>query len=117
MKVGSENGRDMSKFDNILYHHINVNNDKTEALADSKTFLDLYYSADYGKAGLESWLTYGPPKDCIAHLKRFKAHGCRRITFRISTMRDPMAPIPPGRSRTSCRSFETGGLETVLGGG
>jgi alkanesulfonate monooxygenase SsuD/methylene tetrahydromethanopterin reductase-like flavin-dependent oxidoreductase (luciferase family) len=28
--------------------------------------------------------------DCIAQLARFKASGCRRITFRISTMGDPM---------------------------
>jgi alkanesulfonate monooxygenase SsuD/methylene tetrahydromethanopterin reductase-like flavin-dependent oxidoreductase (luciferase family) len=91
--VGRAAGRDMASFDNVLYHHINVNDDKAEALADSKTFLDLYYSADYSKERLESWLTYGPPGDCIAHLQQFKASGCRRITFRISTMRDPMAQL------------------------
>ena len=48
------------------------NDDKADALADSKTFLDLYYSADYSKERLESWLTYGSPRDCIAHLKQFK---------------------------------------------
>jgi alkanesulfonate monooxygenase SsuD/methylene tetrahydromethanopterin reductase-like flavin-dependent oxidoreductase (luciferase family) len=91
--VGRAAGRDMASFDNVLYHHINVNDDKAEALADSKTFLDLYYSADYSKERLESWLTYGPPGDCIAHLQQFKASGCRRITFRISTMRDPLAQL------------------------
>jgi alkanesulfonate monooxygenase SsuD/methylene tetrahydromethanopterin reductase-like flavin-dependent oxidoreductase (luciferase family) len=91
LQAGRDAGRDMSGFDNILYHHINVNEDKDDALADSKKFLDLYYSADYSKERLESWLTYGSPRDCIAHLKEFKASGCRRITFRISTMRDPMA--------------------------
>ena len=89
LKVGRDAGRDMSGFDNVLYHHINVNDDKAAALADSKRFLDLYYSADYSKERLESWLTYGPPRDCIAHLKQFKACGCRRVTFRISTMGDP----------------------------
>jgi alkanesulfonate monooxygenase SsuD/methylene tetrahydromethanopterin reductase-like flavin-dependent oxidoreductase (luciferase family) len=91
LQAGRDAGRNMSGFDNILYHHINVNEDKDDALADSKKFLDLYYSADYSKERLESWLTYGSPRDCIAHLKEFKASGCRRITFRISTMRDPMA--------------------------
>jgi alkanesulfonate monooxygenase SsuD/methylene tetrahydromethanopterin reductase-like flavin-dependent oxidoreductase (luciferase family) len=91
LQVGRDAGREMSGFDNILYHHINVNDDKAAALADSKRFLDLYYSADYTRERLESWLTYGPPRDCIAHLKQFKACGCRRITFRISTMGDPMA--------------------------
>lgn len=90
LAAGRAEGRDMSGFDNVLYHHVNVNDDKDAALADSKTFLDLYYSADYGKERLEAWLTYGPARDCIAQLKRFKDTGCRRITFRISTMGDPM---------------------------
>jgi hypothetical protein len=50
-------------------------------------------SADYGKERLEAWLTCGPPRDCITHLQRYAACGCRRITFRISTMGDPMAPL------------------------
>ena len=49
--------------------------------------------ADYGKERLEAWLTYRPPVDCIAHLQRYAASGCRRITFRISTMGDPMAQL------------------------
>jgi hypothetical protein len=83
----------MAGFDNVLYHHVNVNDDKDAALADSKRFLDLYYSADYSRERLEAWLTYGPPRDCIAHLQRYAACGCRRITFRISTMGDPMAQL------------------------
>ena len=93
LKMGSEHGRDISNFDNVLYHHINVNDDKAAALADSKKFLDLYYSADYSKERLEAWLTYGPPGDCIEHIRQFAACGCRRITFRISTMGDPMAQL------------------------
>jgi alkanesulfonate monooxygenase SsuD/methylene tetrahydromethanopterin reductase-like flavin-dependent oxidoreductase (luciferase family) len=90
LQVGRANSRDMSEFDNVLYHHINVNDDKAEALADAKRFLDLYYSADYSRQRLEAWLTYGPPRDCIEQLRLFKASGCRRITFRISTRGDPM---------------------------
>jgi alkanesulfonate monooxygenase SsuD/methylene tetrahydromethanopterin reductase-like flavin-dependent oxidoreductase (luciferase family) len=93
LQVGRDHGRDMAGFDNVLYHHINVNEDKAEALADSKRFLDLYYSADYGKERLEAWLTYGSPRDCIEQLRQFKASGCRRITFRISTMGDPMTQL------------------------
>jgi alkanesulfonate monooxygenase SsuD/methylene tetrahydromethanopterin reductase-like flavin-dependent oxidoreductase (luciferase family) len=93
LAAGRASGRDMAGFDNVLYHHVNVNDDKDAALADSKRFLDLYYSADYSKERLEAWLTYGPPRDCIAHLQRYAACGCRRITFRISTMGDPMAQL------------------------
>jgi alkanesulfonate monooxygenase SsuD/methylene tetrahydromethanopterin reductase-like flavin-dependent oxidoreductase (luciferase family) len=91
LRAGRDAGRDMSGFDNVLYHHINVNEDRTAALADSKKFLDLYYSADYSKERLESWLTYGSPRDCVEHLKQFKASGCQRVALRISTMGDPMA--------------------------
>ncbi|MCC6775693.1 MAG: LLM class flavin-dependent oxidoreductase [Hyphomicrobiales bacterium] len=93
LRVGREAGRDMSGFDNVVYHHINVNEDREAALADSKRFLDLYYSADYSRERLESWLTYGSPRDCIAHLQQFADSGARRITFRISTMGDPMRQL------------------------
>ena len=93
LNAGREHGRDMSQFDHVLYHHINVNEDKDAALADSKRFLDLYYTANYSKERLEAWLTYGSPRECIEHLKRFKACGCSRVTFRISTMGDPMVQL------------------------
>ena len=93
LEVGRASGRDMAGFDNVLYHHVNVNDDKDAALADSKRFLDLYYSADYSRERLEAWLTYGPPRDCIAHLQRYAACGCRRITFRLSTMGDAMTQL------------------------
>ena len=89
-EVGRDGGRDMSGFDNILYHHININEDKEVAFADSKAFLDLYYSANYGRDRLEAWLTCGSPKACIDQLRAYKASGCRRITFRLSTMGDPI---------------------------
>jgi alkanesulfonate monooxygenase SsuD/methylene tetrahydromethanopterin reductase-like flavin-dependent oxidoreductase (luciferase family) len=89
LDAGREKGRDMTGFDHVLYHHINVNEDKDAALADSKKFLDLYYGANYSKERLEAWLTYGSPKDCIADLRRFKEAGCKRVTFRLSTMGDP----------------------------
>jgi hypothetical protein len=49
LAAGRASGRDMAGFDNVLYHHVNVNDDKDAALADSKRFLDLYYSADYSR--------------------------------------------------------------------
>jgi alkanesulfonate monooxygenase SsuD/methylene tetrahydromethanopterin reductase-like flavin-dependent oxidoreductase (luciferase family) len=91
LNAGREQGRDMSQFDHVLYHHINVGDDRDAALADSKKFLDLYYGADYSRERLEAWLTYGTPRDCIEHLQRFKQAGCKRITFRLSTMGDALA--------------------------
>src|SRR5215468_2708648 len=93
LQVGRENARDMSRFDNVLYHHININDDREASFADSKKFLDLYYGANYTRERVESWLTYGSPQDCIADIKRYQACGCRRMTFRISTMGDPMQQL------------------------
>src|SRR5215210_1285380 len=89
LDVARQNGRDTSKFDNVLYHHININEEREASLADSKKFLDLYYGANYSRERLESWLTYGSPRDCIADIKRYQNSGCNRITFRLSTMGDP----------------------------
>ena len=36
LQAGRDHGRDMSGFDNVLYHHINVNDDKDDALADRR---------------------------------------------------------------------------------
>ena len=77
----------------MLYHHININEDKEASFADSKRFLDLYYGADYSRTRLESWLAYGSPRDCIADIKRYRDSGCNRITFRLSTMGDPRHQI------------------------
>jgi alkanesulfonate monooxygenase SsuD/methylene tetrahydromethanopterin reductase-like flavin-dependent oxidoreductase (luciferase family) len=93
LRVAGETGREVARFDNVLYHHININENRAESLADSKRFLDLYYGADYGKERLEAWLTYGSPKDCIADIRRYADCGCRRITFRISTMGDPLRQL------------------------
>ena len=93
MQVGRGPRRHMAGFDHVLYHPINVGDDREAALADSKKFLDLYYGANYSKERLEAWLTYGSPRDCIEHLRRFKESGCNRVTFRISTMGDPMAQL------------------------
>jgi alkanesulfonate monooxygenase SsuD/methylene tetrahydromethanopterin reductase-like flavin-dependent oxidoreductase (luciferase family) len=86
-------GRDTSGFDHVLYHHINVGEDAEACLEDSKKFLDVYYGANYTRERLEGWLTYGSPQRCIEDLKKWKEAGCRRITFRISTMGDPMAQL------------------------
>jgi alkanesulfonate monooxygenase SsuD/methylene tetrahydromethanopterin reductase-like flavin-dependent oxidoreductase (luciferase family) len=90
LDMARADGRDPSRFDNVLYHHVNINEDRDASLTDSKTFLDLYYGANYSKERLESWLSYGSPRDCIADIRRYQACGCNRMTFRISTMGDPM---------------------------
>ncbi|MGE0630372.1 MAG: LLM class flavin-dependent oxidoreductase [Hyphomicrobiaceae bacterium] len=93
LETAQAEGRDTSRFDHVVYHHVNIGDDAEQCLADSKTFLDLYYGANYTRERLEGWLTYGPPQRCIEDLKRWKAAGCNRITFRLSTMGDQLAQL------------------------
>jgi alkanesulfonate monooxygenase SsuD/methylene tetrahydromethanopterin reductase-like flavin-dependent oxidoreductase (luciferase family) len=85
-----EAGRDTDRFDNVLCHHVNINEDADAALADAKRYLDLYYGANYTKERLQAWVAYGSPADCIAQLRRYVGCGCNRITFRLVTMGDVM---------------------------
>jgi alkanesulfonate monooxygenase SsuD/methylene tetrahydromethanopterin reductase-like flavin-dependent oxidoreductase (luciferase family) len=91
LATAQEAGRTTDHFDNVLCHHININEDADAALADAKRYLDLYYGANYTKERLEAWGVYGSPKDCVAHLRRYLGTGCNRITFRLVTMGDAMA--------------------------
>ncbi len=93
LDTAREEGRDASKLDHVLYHHINIGADPEACLEDSKKFLDLYYGANYTRERLEGWLTFGPPQRCIEDLKRWKEAGCNRVSFRISTMGDPMQQL------------------------
>lgn len=90
LRVADEAGRATGHFDNVLCHHVNINEDADTALADAKQYLDLYYGANYTKERLKAWLAYGSPRDCIEQLRRYVDSGCNRITFRLVTMGDAM---------------------------
>jgi len=83
-------GRDAGTFGNVLYSHINVGSDMDAALADSKQFLDMYYGADYTPQRLKAWGAFGTAKQCIDTVRPFRGSGCERVTFRVSTMRNPL---------------------------
>lgn len=85
LAVARESGRSTDHFDNCIYHHICIDEDRDRALHEAKSFLDRYYSANYTKERLETWLTYGSPRDCIESLKSFRGCGAKRFTFRLST--------------------------------
>jgi alkanesulfonate monooxygenase SsuD/methylene tetrahydromethanopterin reductase-like flavin-dependent oxidoreductase (luciferase family) len=85
LAVADENGRDPSRLDNCIYHHICIDDDRDRALHEAKAFLDRYYTANYTRERLETWLTYGSARDCIEGLRAFRGSGARRITFRLSS--------------------------------
>jgi alkanesulfonate monooxygenase SsuD/methylene tetrahydromethanopterin reductase-like flavin-dependent oxidoreductase (luciferase family) len=71
-------------FEVCVYHNINVNEDREAALAESKRFLDSYYSVNYARPFLERWVTLGTPADCIASLREFIDAGATTITLRLT---------------------------------
>ncbi len=77
-------GRNPDELETHLYHNININEDQEAAIAESKRFLDLYYTEDYARAFLESWVATGSPAQCVEHLKVFERLGFDEVTLRIT---------------------------------
>ncbi|MFT4040246.1 MAG: LLM class flavin-dependent oxidoreductase [Thermomicrobiales bacterium] len=79
-----EAGRDPRSIETHLYHNININENWEEGLAESKRFLDLYYTTDFSRPDLESWVALGSPEQIIGHLKVFERLGFDEVALRIT---------------------------------
>jgi alkanesulfonate monooxygenase SsuD/methylene tetrahydromethanopterin reductase-like flavin-dependent oxidoreductase (luciferase family) len=80
-----EEGRDAEAFDNTLYYNVNINDDREEAAAESKRFLDAYYGFDISRPRLDIWVAYGPAEEVIAKIREFADAGAKEITLRITS--------------------------------
>jgi alkanesulfonate monooxygenase SsuD/methylene tetrahydromethanopterin reductase-like flavin-dependent oxidoreductase (luciferase family) len=84
-RYAREAGRDLGEnFEACLYYNINVREDREAAFAETKRFLDSYYSVDYNRAYLERWVAFGSPQDCIDRLRAFVDAGATTITLRLT---------------------------------
>lgn len=79
-----EHGRDPDEIETHLYHNININENWEEGLAESKRFLDIYYTADFSRPSLESWVALGSPRQIVEHLKVFERIGFDEVALRIT---------------------------------
>lgn len=79
-----EAGRDPATFPNNAYHNININEDRDEAYAESKRFLDMYYGPVFSEEMIRAWTALGSPKECIEHLRALKAAGAKSIALRAT---------------------------------
>ena len=80
-----EMGHDLKPgFEVAIYHNINVNEDRERAFAESKQFLDSYYSVDYRPDMLDLWVAAGSPKECIQSLQRYVDAGATTILLRVT---------------------------------
>ncbi len=79
-----ELGRNPDELETHLYHNIDVNEDRQAALAESKRFIDIYYTMDYPMDFVDSWVATGSPAECVEHLKVYERMGFDEVTVRIT---------------------------------
>ena len=71
-------------FEVAIYHNINVNEDRDGAFAESKRFLDSYYSVDYRQDMLRLWVAAGSPTQGVQSLQRYVDAGATTILLRVT---------------------------------
>ena len=83
--MAREEGRDPAALGSALYHNINVNEDRTAALAESKAFLDTYYTAKFSPQFVEQWTVAGGPKECAEQLRAYFEAGLGHMALRLAS--------------------------------
>lgn len=78
-------GRDPRTIEKHLYHNVNLNDDQDAAVAESKKFLDLYYTSDRSLESTASWVATGTADQVIERIKAYEAIGFDEITLRITS--------------------------------
>jgi phytoene dehydrogenase-like protein len=62
-----------------------VNEDRAAALAESKAFLDAYYTAKFSPQFVEQWTVAGGPKACAAQLRAYFEAGLGHMALRLAS--------------------------------
>ena len=83
-RQAAEIRRDISQMPRCLYYNCHVNEDREVALAESKEYLDAYYTTDFEREQLEIWVAMGDPAECIAAINRYIDAGANIITLRFT---------------------------------
>ena len=84
-ELAVEAGRDPASIETCLYHNINLNPDREAGLAESKRYLDIYYTADYTREAVEQFVALGTPEQAVEHLKRIEQLGFDEVALRITS--------------------------------
>ncbi len=83
--MARDEGRDPAKLGSALYHNLNINEDRQQALEESKKFLDTYYTANFSAKFVEQWTVAGSPKQCIAELEAYFDAGLGHMSLRLTS--------------------------------
>jgi alkanesulfonate monooxygenase SsuD/methylene tetrahydromethanopterin reductase-like flavin-dependent oxidoreductase (luciferase family) len=82
-------GRDPAAMQCGLYYNLNINDDRAAAFAESKRFLDEYYSTDFPEERLKLWTAYGAPDECLVRMREFAAAGVQTMVIRFLSYDQP----------------------------
>ena len=77
-------GKPTLGYENTLYYNANINEDRNAAFAESKKFLDSYYTTDWPKEIVDLWVAYGSPQEVIEKIHNFVEAGATEITIRLT---------------------------------
>jgi alkanesulfonate monooxygenase SsuD/methylene tetrahydromethanopterin reductase-like flavin-dependent oxidoreductase (luciferase family) len=83
--MAREEGRDPTTLGSALYHNININDDRVQALEESKAFLDRYYTSSFSAAFVEGWTVAGSPRQCVEQLRGYGDAGLGHIALRLTS--------------------------------
>jgi alkanesulfonate monooxygenase SsuD/methylene tetrahydromethanopterin reductase-like flavin-dependent oxidoreductase (luciferase family) len=83
--MAREEGRDPAALGSALYHNININEDRAAALAESKAFLDAYYTSKFSPQFVEQWTVAGGPKACAEQLRAYAEAGLGHMALRLAS--------------------------------
>jgi alkanesulfonate monooxygenase SsuD/methylene tetrahydromethanopterin reductase-like flavin-dependent oxidoreductase (luciferase family) len=83
--MAREEGRDPGTLGSALYHNLHINEDRQQALEESKKFLDVYYTANFSAKFVEQWTVAGSPRQCIEGLRAYFDVGLGHMALRLSS--------------------------------
>jgi alkanesulfonate monooxygenase SsuD/methylene tetrahydromethanopterin reductase-like flavin-dependent oxidoreductase (luciferase family) len=79
-------GRDPEPYPRMMYYNVNVNDDKSKALEESKKFLDTYYMTSFSTDLLDRmWVAAGTVDQCAERLRALIEAGANGITLRLTS--------------------------------
>jgi alkanesulfonate monooxygenase SsuD/methylene tetrahydromethanopterin reductase-like flavin-dependent oxidoreductase (luciferase family) len=94
-------GRPANAVEFTNYHNFHINEDRDAALAESKRFLDTYYSTSFPLDFVSNWTATGSPEQCVEHILEYKRLGFDEIELRatawdqVGQLRRLMAEVIP----------------------
>jgi len=83
--AAERHGRDSAQLENAIYFNLNLNDDRAVAYAESKRFLDEYYSSDWPEWKVNVWTACGAPAECAKRIRAFEPTGAQTMIIRFTS--------------------------------